>query len=242
MSTEPLFTPEQAALIEVLHSGEMELSAPIPENLDLDETWGQLHNLLSIHRIADDLAIRLRPLIGKFLVWAKVNPEFFRRQGYESYDQFINRYVCGAMKLSRSTLLQARRIADNLPELTSAEFAQIGITKAYQLSGICKSSDPSFQVYLEAAKSHTIDGLTKWAEERKALHEGEAQAVVIVIRTNAYIAGMWEEFSRTPEVHSKVESAIPGKILEALIQEGMSWIVPGGYRVHCPHCQQDFSI
>lgn len=231
-----------ATLITNEASLEPVLEAITPIHPDLDTAWSELNRYLRIHQQAESVAIKLRLPIGKILLWARDNPEFYERHGYKTYDSFIRKYVCGVMGLKRSSLYEARLVAERLPDMAPETYEELGPTKVKLLANVTTSKDSTYQPYLDTARKMTAVQFEKWTVERGLIEDGAMETAAIIIRSNKAVEKMWEDFKNLPEVHSRVGSDSAHKILEAMIMECSSWISPDGYRVHCPHCEKDFSI
>lgn len=232
------FSPAESELIRALADKSSEVSILLPDHKgNLDVAWKQLELCLQVNKGIDNVSRKLRPIIGRILVWARSNPEFYERKGYRTYDVFIKEYVCGVMGLGRTTLYQERFIAERLPDLTPEELVELGPSRANALAEIVSSKDSNFEEVLARAKNSTAVGLTKWAAEKgMADAGGSMETAAIMIRSNKTVEKMWDEFKEIPEVHAYVGSEKAHLILEKLLMEAYGvWLNPNSPDI-CPTC------
>jgi hypothetical protein len=220
-------TSQEHKLLENFLEPTAELQVLIPHSPeDLDIAWDQLSVCLRTMAYAERVSTMLKPVIGRFLMIAQENPEFYLRKGFPNYDKFLTNYVTPLLGLKRSALYECRMIAKNLPDLTSQEYYALGPTKAKDLAAVTKSSNSDFPELMKTANDMTVMEFKKFLEEKKLREAGETIPVVIVIQANEKVEKMWKEFIGMPEVHSKVGTENPGTILEHLIMEGYYWTAP----------------
>lgn len=233
---------EDAEFISALSNEDIEirLDRSLESCPDLDSAWDDLTRCLRLHRKAEALAMRLRPIIGRTLIWAHYHPEFFKSKGFKSYEQFLQKHVCKVIGLKRSRLLEIRRTMERLKTMTSDLYEELGPTKVHALAKITSSDDSTYLPYLEKARTMTAVAFEDWAISKGLVEEGELQQAVIIIRSNKTVQKLWDEFKEIPEIHSHCGSDVPYQIFNKMIQESWSWILDGKYRMTCPHCNKDF--
>lgn len=224
---ESQFTPSEVAIIESLGGSTDVALRPRESCPDVDTAWAWLERFLLIHQQAEKVSIKLRQAIGKFLLWAKAEPDFYRHKGFATYTDFINEWVVEKMGFSRASLYQARSWAENLPQVSVATLESLGPTKANLLASFTKDSDPSFPEYMAEATNRTAVGFQKWAVERNFVAAGDTTTKLLAIRATEEAVDMWKSFTSLPEVRAYCGSEEPYKILTCMIQECMSeWNVP----------------
>lgn len=216
------------ALVDENGTSEVQDLLPIKENDldkdDLESAWTQLDFCLRVNRRAEDIIRKIRPIIGRMLVWAKENPEFYQRKGFAKYEHFISRYVCGITGLKRSTLYASRFVAERLKGVSAEILVELGPSKSATLAGMAKSTDSTFPELLARAINSTEADLRKFADV-KTIGGGTAgmETDVIMIRCDKETFEFWEDTKECPEVHAVVGSDKAYKILNAMMAECAYW-------------------
>jgi hypothetical protein len=220
------WTEQERHLLGVLVSPDCDVETVVPKDPNPSDLWDSLTLCLRVHRYAERISGKLKPLIGRFLLLAKNHPESYEDNGYKSYGSFVKDYVVGAMQMSRSSLYDCRMLAERLPDLTPEQFQELGITKAKVLSSFTRSGDPGFPKYLAEAQERTATGFLQWAVEKNLIENGHLNPRVIVIQADEALDVRWQAFCQTPQIQAWVGSAAPCVILDALMSEALSsWLV-----------------
>lgn len=194
--------------------------AILPEGCNAQHFWDRLDVLSKALSGAKILEIRLRPLLGRILLLAQQNPEYYTSRGFRSFDKFVESLRIFGIK--RSTAYHAKNTAERMPSLTPSEFEAIGVEKANVLVRFTDDSKPSFREHYERALSMSVDDFTRDAEKRGLINPGEADQGVIKIYTTQEIKEHWDDFASGILAQNKCTTADHGVILLHTIQEASS--------------------
>jgi hypothetical protein len=211
--------PQQKFVTELLKGGdELKLTATIPEDAEPEKILSTLDVCCGTLVRLDALGDAIKPVIGRLL--GIIQTRALYRPEYQSFDQFLTEHVVHKLKMSRSNLFEAKRIARAFPNLPIAEYQEIGATKLLVASHFTNQEDSSkFRRILTQAKKTTVEGFKSWAVEQGLIESGQTQGERIVISTNKSIAKRWEKWVSMAEVQEWAGSTDPGKILEAMMAE-----------------------
>lgn len=230
------FTEDDAQFVQALGEEAVTLLYPIPELPDLEQAWQMLSQVLRVHSKAEDITLKLRPMIGKLLEWAKNHPEFYQRKGYPRFKDFIKEFVVRTMKLGKSSLYQAKMLAERLPSLTPQQYVELGPTKAGILASYARDTDPSYPEYLEAARAMSAVNFERWSVEHGLIEAGQHEATSIAFISSKIISDQWDAFKVDPIVHARVGTGAADRIFEAMMQECAYWFGDPERQAICQHC------
>lgn len=188
---------------------------------DPEVYWQQLSVCCQAMNNLKDAQIRLRPIIGKFLLIAQKNPLIYTSRGYKTFEEFITEGVCNTLHLSRTEAYQSKRIASMFPDLTPEDVVEIGTLKMDILCRALKGKDdPRYVEALGMAKMLPVEEFRTYMIHPQMLDEVDRGTVRII--TTKAIAEEWGQFVARPEVVAACQSSDHGVILRCMMAECLS--------------------
>jgi hypothetical protein len=192
----------------------------LPDGCNAEHFWERLDVLSAALSGAEILSVRLRPLLGRALIFAQANPEYYIARGYESFEQFVKSLKIKGF--SRSTAFHAKNFGRSLASLTPDEFEALGTERARTLVAFTDDSKPSFREHYDRALSMTVDEFKRDSEKRGLINPGETDRNTIIINTTREIKEQVDEWFTGILAQNKCGTADHGVILLHTIQEASS--------------------
>lgn len=180
---------------------------------------------------------RLIPVIGRFLLVLKENPEVIEALGFEHFTSFIEEFVYIKCGFSRSSAFEAMRLVGLMPSLSIGAWEELGIEKVRTLSKVTREGEPSFSKYLKKAfDCASADDFNRYCVEQQLLDSGVFRKKPLTIIADKNIRDHFRSFVGSPEVQAVVGVSDPAYILSAMLQEcSAAWMAGDGaaqpYRV-----------
>jgi hypothetical protein len=139
----------------------MKQTGPVTDILPDDMKPDELHaSLVSSLGLLGDIQAsegRLKTIIGRMLQLATSNPEVYKSQGMEHFEDYIT-FLKKRTGLSRTTLFDSRTLVKNWSNLPVEEIQEIGFTKLMIAGKHTNQEDPGYKKVLKMAReSETAD-------------------------------------------------------------------------------------
>lgn len=217
--------PREHEILKTLLDPSVEIEVLLPTTIDGETLWRNLSICCQAMTKMKRMAERLRPIIGRMLLLVQNNPEFYKAQGFNTFEDFIARGVVKKLGLSRTDAYEAKRMAQRWPTLSAEDYSQIGSVKMTLLSrSLQESATSNHQEWLDKAKDLSVRELRTELVKADLISNGECQGAVIVINTTQEIKDAWEAFIETAEIQSVCQSGDPGCILGKMMAECSTWV------------------
>jgi hypothetical protein len=219
-------TPEEHALLKDLLRPGVSVEALIKVDATPDELWHILETCSRGLQLLESRICRLKPVIGQILLRFERNPSLYKSLGYNTFTDFMRKGVYLTLPgIHTTSAFEATQVARLWPQISPDRYAaKLGPKKIGLLSKFTSGGNANGEAWLQTAESMTTAKLKTYVEERGFLAKGESTGATIVINTNRALYDQWKEFCSDGRVQSVVGGSAQDRILEALMQEGSSWL------------------
>lgn len=173
-----LSNPERKVLAALLNDEATPLEV-IPADATAAELMANLSICSTVLGRIEKASGKLKALIGRYLAVIRQSPHIYRERGYDSFEKFVNAEVVEKLGLSRSSLWEAKKIAEAFPGLQMSDYEEIGTTKLILASKITSSDQPGHQKVLNKAKDMTVEEFRKYTMDASGGHDDSKASVVL---------------------------------------------------------------
>ena len=197
----------------------------VATGLEADALWSALTTCARIYVTTKSAQSKLKPVVGRLLLELEKFPDLYKSRGYKNFDDFISNGVPEIFGLPRSESYRSKRLAATWPNLSVAEFSEIGEGKLYTLSQFTSHTDPKADEWLEIARTSTHDELRdKIVQVGNASSTAELIPVQYTFYTTLEKKRHIHEFVHNSRVQSHVGTADIGSIIvAAFLEAASSW-------------------
>jgi hypothetical protein len=218
---------EKETLDTLCNSGK-NITMALPEDLDSVQTVKLLKAVSSLIGKVDASGTQLRAILGRLLVIVKANPEIYKSLKYETYSEFLTKEVVGKYRISRSTLYEAKKIAECFPDLPVSRYQKLSCGSLLLLTKFTSQADNGSTKLLEKAEEMSYQDFREHVIEKGYLSSGDTVGATLSIKGSVRKINELKKFLKRPEIQAHVESADPLEILLAASREvDNEWTVQG---------------
>lgn len=235
ITTKAVLTENEQNLLEALTDPRSVVSLVITGATPATELFGNLELCCKAYLHLEKIQRKIGPVVGQILLVLRDNPDKYQSHGYQTFEDFLSRFIEKKMGYSRSSAYQSMRLVSKFPGLTIDKWRELGTERIQILSKFTQESDPSFPKYLAAASQakSKID-LMEWAANRQLVQQGESHLHAVIIKMSINLRKAWRVFISEGRVHAYTGSQVEGVIFEAMLAECMSTWLHDDLRVETP--------
>jgi len=204
----------------------------IPEDIDPGALWDSLAVCCKVLVRMKGAACKLKPLVGRMLLVVQNYPDIYQSRGYKTYDDFVTRGMEELLGISRAEAYHCKRIAKNLPWVTSAQFEQIGIAKLELLAKDEVAPKAKELLEIAAKPEVTIAALKQIIADNNLSERDRLDFSNIVLAVPKDVKKQWDEFRTNAAVLAYCDCKVGNDalIFERMIQESSgTWKAQGNY-------------
>ncbi len=222
--SEGALSERERALIGVLLSNDAQAAAAIPDGISADDLWATLAVCCKVGAKVEKVRTVLKMLVGRALVVMENRPEIYRERGFRTLDSFMSSTEANGLPalsgMARTGLYEARSFAAKWPGLPIGEMAAIGMGKMRAISRIRKGSDSDAQVWLDKAKTGTLEQLQEQIyRSSNGIPDGSLEISTVIFTMTVDEKKRIEGFVKDPEIQAYCGTAQPGPILCKVLEE-----------------------
>ena len=218
----PEMTAAESRLVSELIKPDCQIQVVIPAEIEPKEWAKAFHAVVK----ALDTIYRkdkfMKPALGRLLLVARANPATYKELGHQTFDAFLEKEIKSRYEWGRSTWFATMSMVDRWPNLTVAEYAEVGPKKFEVLAkAIPKGDEKKSEAVrlLETSKTVTVSELKDLCVERGLSISGDHDGAVLSITCSKAQLQVFNDFFACPEVQAVCQTADKGKILELAIAE-----------------------
>lgn len=223
VQSQELTTQEQRLLRELL-APNAKVDVMLPDDLEGGRVLRYLDTSCRAYTRATAMKDHLWLIIGRLLSLVQATPSIYKSVGIPDFEEFLDKYVCEKLGISRSEAYRVKKLPLKFPGMTTDQYAALGSVKTTVLMRAFPGSDPVPKKYVTKAVGMTTSELKAHLASEKLIESGETDAFSIAIATNVAIGRQWMQFIGNPKVQAHVGSDRGDQILVALMQEcALEW-------------------